>query len=180
MEDPLAFPVLAGAVLTQGFGFLYSQLEVLLERWRAQREGRQVPVVEVAEVPAVMVGQLAPLQINDGLLADKAEELSLLQSLLAQYVGRAEVDGQDPQLRILLGRLRVTLERIYGQRLTFQGEDRPATGVRIVQRVDDVQGELFGLDVRSLDERARAEVSQTVTTVHRDGRVIGARFDTLG
>lgn len=179
MDDPLAFPVLAGAALTQGFGFLYGQLQSLLERRRAQREGRQVPMAEATESPAVLVGRLAPLQIDDRLLAEKAEELSLLQSLLAQYAGRAEVDGQDPQLRTLLGRLRASLERIYGQRLTFQGENRPASGVLIDQIAVDVQGELVGLDVGSVGERARAEVSQTVKTVHPNATVIGARFDTL-
>lgn len=180
MDDPLAFPVLAGAALTQGFGFLYGQLQALLERRRAQREGRQTPVAEQAETPAVLTGCLAPLQVDDRLLAEKADELTLLQSLLTQYAGRAELDGHDPQLRTMLGRLRATLERIYGQRLTFQGEDRPATGVRIDQLAIDVEGEMVGLDVGSAGERAQAQVSQTVKTVHENGTVIGGRFDTLG
>ncbi|MET8366289.1 hypothetical protein ABZU53_22270 [Micromonospora sp. NPDC005194] len=180
MDDPLAFPVLAGAALTQGFNFLYDELQALLERRRAQREGRPLPVAEALRTPPVLAGRMGPLNVDDSLLAEKAEELSLLNSLLEQYTGLSELDGQDPQLRIILGRLRATLETIYGQRLTFHLEDRPTTGVRINQSVDDVSGELIGLDAGALGERARAEVSQNVGTVHSDSTVVGARFDTLG
>lgn len=177
--DPLAFPVLAGSALTQGFGFLYSQLQTLLERRRAQRDDQQPPAAALVDSPAVLIGRLQPLQVNRRVLAEKADELTLLDRLLSHYADQEELDGRDPQLRTLLGQLRATLERIYGQHLTFQGEDRPVTGLRIDQRVEDSYGYVIGLEVGEASSGVRADISHEVRTVHPGSTVVGARIEKL-
>ncbi|GGT71569.1 hypothetical protein GCM10010207_82120 [Streptomyces atratus] len=141
MSDALRFPVLAASALTQAIGFLLRRAEVVLDR-RAGRAGPSEPQ-QAEQVPSAVAGDPGDALDFDPakVTAEQAERLETLTEALGLYAERgSSIDGQDERLRKALGRLRSCLEEVYGRQITFVGEERPASGRRIVSRVEDVHG----------------------------------------
>ncbi|MCG7207261.1 hypothetical protein [Streptomyces arenae] len=174
--DPLAFPVLAGTLLTEAVRFLFDRASAVLDR----RTGR-VPVEEPEQVP----GQAEPLLVRASTLSDeRVARLTGGQGALRVYLSRPELlQGDDVELRELLGQLRRDLEEVYGRRLPFGDEteaDRP--GVEVSQRADDVRGKQVGMRVGGdITDRGRAHVDQEAGTIQETGEQVGIEVQgTLG
>lgn len=139
--DPLSLSVLsAAAALTKGIEFLYAQAGEILKR-RRERADPKAPSSEVPEpppdVPEVIAGELQPLVVDD-VEADRLEgDIRELRRALSEYAdGTYPVDLGNENLLAATDALRCALEAVYGQRLTFVGEDRSASESGLQAAVD--------------------------------------------
>ncbi len=133
MADPLSLTVLGGVALTEGIKFLYGQTTELLKRRRDREqsaEGEGVTSTRIAvQRPELLDQPLSRVDVDLDVVAAHAEQFHELRGGLADYAdGLADVDPTDVRLLKQVAALRALLELAYGQHLTFQGEQRPATG----------------------------------------------------
>ncbi|MFF1810777.1 hypothetical protein ACFVXW_16880 [Streptomyces sp. NPDC058251] len=172
MPDATALSALIGAGLPATYTFLYQRLAHLLDR-------RGTPEPE-PQVPPTLQGEVQlPLVADAQQLARRQPELMQLRDALNPYQrGAVPIDSTDEPLLRTLGRLRGFLEEVYGQRLTFTGEQRPASGPYVRQKTDTVRGELTGMEAE--DITGTAEVLQDTNTVEAGGKVIGMQADRIG
>lgn len=170
--DPLSISALTAA-LAPTFTFLYARLSGLLDR----RRGIAEETPEAVETPEVLEGRLAPLQADPAVVDSRWSELLSLAGSLGVYERNPErlVPGDTVLLRDL-ERLRGLLEEIYGQRITFRGEQRASTGTRVRQKIRNVTGTTVG--VRTTDTGYSADVDQDIDTVEAGGWVIGVQADS--
>ncbi|WP_344406079.1 hypothetical protein [Streptomyces longisporus] len=181
MSDALAFPALAASALTQAMGFLYRRAEVVLD-CRAQRSEASEPLPP-EEVPEVVVGDpghaldFDPDEVTD----ERAERLETLMEVLGLYAENEHlVQEQEERLRRTLGRLRTLLEDVYGRRITFVGEEqRPTSGMRIVNRARDVHGVSRALKARRVSSDANPDILHTAEVVHPGGEMTSVEVDDL-
>ncbi|MFF5726535.1 hypothetical protein [[Kitasatospora] papulosa] len=168
--DPLAFPVLAGAVLTEAVKFLFDRASAVLDR----RAGR-VPVEE----PERVAGLPDTLQVRAAELTDaRMERISQAQGAVRVYLSRPDLlQGDDEGLRELLGQLRRDLEEAYGHSLPFGDEQRPRLGAEVSQHADEISGQQVGIRARGLTDKGRARVVQTAKTITESGEQVGLQFD---
>jgi chromosome segregation ATPase len=178
VSDDLSFPLLAGSALTQAFGFLYGRLAALLDR----RAGRvEADHVDADGLSPLLANQLAPLQVDEEALTQHAQQLQSLSEVLRVYRDHPELlDGQDERLRRNLARLREALEAVYGQCLTFRDEQRQRSALSIQQRVEEVSGEMVGLDADEVAGPAHAEITQASQTAKSGSKIVGARVKRFG
>lgn len=174
MPDVNALSAVLGAGLPATFTFLYQRLENLLDR-------RAAPETTLT-APVPLRGELTlPLAADHQQLAEQQGELELLRDALASYHrGAARIDPGDAALLRLLGRLRGTLEDVYGQRLTFQGEEnRQPSGPFVRQKIGTVRGEVTAMHA---DESisGHAETDQDIATVEKGAKVTGMRARDFG
>lgn len=179
-DASFGFPVLAASALTQAIGFLYRRAEAVLDR-RAARGGSgesQLP----EEVPDVVVGDpgragdFDPTTVTD----EQAERLETLMEVLGLYAEHERpVDGRDARLRRALGRLRALLEEVYGRHITFAGEERPASGRRIVNRAGDVHGISRALKARRVSSGAGFDIEHTAEVVHPGAEMTSVEVEDL-
>lgn len=167
MPDPTEIAVIS-SVLPATVTFLFQRLDRLLTARGAE------PETDVA-VPAGMVGTLQlPLEPSEEVLQARRGELELLQEALAEYAyGTEPVDPSDHRLLRNMSRARSALEAIYAQHLTFEGEERPASGPFVQQTITNVTGEATGMDSDVITGNSR--VIQDVDTVEAGGKLIGMR-----
>lgn len=173
MPDPTEIAVIS-SVLPATFSFLFQRLEHLLSSRGSEPEG------DIA-LPDGLVGALdMPLQPAQNQLQTRRGELEVLRDALAIYArGEAPARTSDQALLRNLTRLRGALEDIYGQHLTFDGEDRPASGPFVHQKLTTVAGEATGMDAEEIAGSTR--VVQDVSTVDSGGTLTGMkarRIDT--
>lgn len=173
MPDLSAFTSVATAALPATLTFLYQRLDHLLNR-------RQSTPEEEVSIPPELVGELElPLQAEESTLEQHRFTLETLHDALDQYhSGKTSIDASDDRLLRQMGRLRRVLEDVYGQTLTFAGEQRPASGSHVQQKVNIVTGEVRGMDAEEISDGST--VSQEVETVEHDSIVIGMRARRIG
>ncbi|MEU2390425.1 hypothetical protein [Streptomyces sp. NPDC007369] len=182
MSDPLNLTVL-GAGLPAAFTYLFQHLDRLVERRRARRRSTEaeLPAELPIELPACLDGDPGELTPDPAVMDELGERLDALYGRLAFYsLDPGRLDPEDPQLADELGELRSLLEAVYRTRLTFRGEPREATGVRVDVKAIDIQGKVGGVVVQGqmpdveLDSKVHAE------RVGDKGQVIGIEIDTTG
>lgn len=135
----LSLVTVTTSTLAEGIKFLYAQATELLKRKREradQKVGEQSLLA--AESPSgVLDGNLDASLADEDRIADHARELSDWRHRLVDYVDEVTaVSADDPELRQAVHALRGLLELVYGQRITFVGEQRPKTGT--VLRAQDL------------------------------------------
>ncbi|MCX5111006.1 hypothetical protein OOK13_21150 [Streptomyces sp. NBC_00378] len=181
MSDALAFPALAASALTQAIGFLLHRAEVVLDRHTERRDTSEPLLPE--EVPDVVVGDPGhALDFDpDEVTEERAERLETLVEALELYAENGHlVEGQDERLRRTLGRLRTLLEDVYGRRITFASEEeRPASGMRIVNRARDVHGVSRALKARRVSSGVNPDILHTAEVVHPGGEMTSVEVDEL-
>jgi hypothetical protein len=173
--DPLSLSTIGAQTLTMGIQFLYAQAGEVLKRWRERREGGEPdPAVPTAEAGAAGLRE-APenLAIDYSALERLGPEIRELRTSLAEYAeGIETVAVDDADLVRYTAGLRTALERVLGQDLTLEGEERPENGADIGVKlsVEDVAGYVAGVRSRELiDGRIRVEA--------KAGKVLsGGRF----
>jgi hypothetical protein len=186
MADPLTLAAVGALALTEGVKFLYGQAGEVLKRWRerkaaGERPGGSAPVQVVLPADA-FDGQLNEPRLHFEAVERLERDLWDLWEAVAGYAqGLREVDSGDRRLLELVDGLRQALEAVYGQRLTFKGEARPASGPVVVgeAKVGEVSGYVAGLRARRVlggEVVGRAEAGD----VGPGGQVIGAEVDTIG
>ncbi len=142
MVDPLSMTALSAAVLTQGIGFLYGQVTELLRRRRERKEAAAASPIEVppaAGSEGLLAGELAAGPVDEQALEKHADQLAKLRGLLLPYGERdLPIDPANAQLVEQASALRALLEEVYGQHITFRGEQRPDAGTALGSRTGDV------------------------------------------
>jgi hypothetical protein len=183
MLEPITLSALSAVALTEGIKFLYEQAGEVLKRWRERKDAAhgstlQLPSAEPVEVrlPSVFAGQLSAPQIHFDAVERLETQLWEIRHDLSDYTeGIERVDMSNEHLLRGIDALRQLLEAIYQQRLTFQGEHRPASGPVVKGHidVDEVAGYAAAV-------RARIIVSGEVTAEAKSKRVeTGGQLTTI-
>jgi len=198
MPEPLTIAAVGAIVLTEGIKFLYGQATEVLKRWRDRKEAAAKGDTAAAEAAArvtlesppivegkpLIEGRLAPPVIDFEVVERSAETLGDLRRGLAPYadvVDPKPIDAQNEQLTETADAVRQLLEAVYRQRITFQGEQRPASGpvVEGELKVDQVLGDAAAVRARVI---ASGYVLGRVQagTVGPGGRISAVDADTIG
>jgi hypothetical protein len=126
----------AGLVLSEGVKFLYGQATDLLRRRQDRKDRRAgdpsdaLPPLVVP--PYLLQGELSARHVDDGVLARYEGQLAEMRRVLSDYVdGIRQITHSDAQVVGAAEAIRGMLEIIYGQRITFAGEQREASGSRL-------------------------------------------------
>jgi len=185
MADPLTLTAVGAVVLTEGIKFLYQQAGEVLKRWRERKDAGKSAATEPAEVElpsAAFEGQLEQPQVNLEAVERLEQDLRDLRAAVADYAqGIDNVDPRNEQLLQTTDALRHAMEAVYGQRITFLGEPRAASGSSVTgeANVDEVQGYVAGL-------RASKIIGGTVTgrvtakIVRPGAQAVGLDVGTIG
>lgn len=170
--DPMAFPALAGTVLTEAVKFLFDRAGAVLDR----RAGR----VAIDE-PECVAGQAELLRVRAAELTDaRVERINQAQGALRVYLSRPGLlQGDDEALRNLLSQLRRDLEEVYGCGLPFGDEQRPRPGAEVSQHADEISGQQVGIRAQGMTAEGRVRVVQTAKTITETGEQVGLHFDGL-
>jgi hypothetical protein len=171
VPDPLTLSVLGGVALSEGVKFLYGQATELLKR-RRERKAEQVD--EPVEVPALEGELEQPLQADEAALERLEPDLRALRKELHDYVdGLEPIDAGDRRLLETADAVRQALEAVYGQRITFRGEQRPSSGPVVEGRVNvtTVAGYVAGVRARTASGVMRGDISADEVT--STGQAIG-------
>src|SRR6266571_1864939 len=124
-------------VLKAAVGFLFSQATHLLKRWAERRQQPDASAVESMPVDLeddILQGQLLPVEVHWDDAKQVIGKIEELWSALAPYAnGVKELTVKEPVVTKSVDQLRDLLEAIYGQRMTFTGENRESSGTTIVR-----------------------------------------------
>jgi hypothetical protein len=180
--------------LTEGIKFLYGQAGELLTRWRARKAeaapdatapagtaSGQAPV-EIELPAAAFQGTLTPVVVGFDVLDRLQNQIKDLSKDLAPYAGGFdEVDPSDRDLLDRVDALRLALEAVFGQRLTFVGENRPGSGTPVVAGeafVREIAGRVAGVHARVIS----GSVTGVVRAEHvlEGGEAYGVDADVIG
>lgn len=183
MADPITLSVLGGVALTEGVKFLYGQATELLKRRRERRDGEAGAVeVEPAEVPELDGELRLPLRADAAVLDRVEPDLKELRRKLQDYADGVEAIGsEDRDLLESADAVRRLLEAVYGQRITFRGERRAASGPVVEGGidVDVVAGYAAAVRARVITGgTVRAAVR--ANEVGEGGEVVGVDVDRIG
>ncbi|MEY9893534.1 hypothetical protein ABIA35_004465 [Catenulispora sp. MAP12-49] len=176
--DALATSGLMAAFITQGFGFLYGQLDEILQRHRDGRLSEPI-AVPADQAPGILDALTTPLIVRPDVVQHRLSELQELNERLAHHRGH-ELDPGDPRLRAEVAELISVLEAVFGQRFTAGLDDRLTGGLHVVQEADDVYGSVTALWAGHVGREADGTVEQKIGTVHSGGEAVAARLDSLG
>ena len=185
MTDPFTLAGVGAVVLAEGIKFLYQQAGDALKRWRRRKDAHPAGSAESvdARLPAdAFKGRLENPKVHFDAVQRLEPALVDLRHAVADYAeGIYDVDPGDQRLLQAVDGLRQVMEAVYGQRITFLGEPRPASGPVAVGevKVDNVLGYVAGLrarDIISGSATGRVEVG----TVHPGGTAVGLDVGTLG
>lgn len=185
MSDPLTLAAVGAVALTEGIKFLYGQAGEALKRWRERKAAGATPEVaepvQIALPAAAFEGRLTEPRLHLEMVERLERDLRDLRAAVADYAqGIDEVDPADRALLEQVDGLRRAMEAVYGQRLTFKGEQRPPSEAGVVgeAKVEEVLGYVAGL-------RAKRIIGGSVTgrveagTVGPGGEAVGLEVDTV-
>jgi hypothetical protein len=184
MTDPLSAATLGAVVLTEGIKFLYDQAGEVLKRWRETRDpGKATPGSATLRPPeGLLAGAVAPAEPRDDVADSFRRELSEARKALTDYADGIEVARPgDQHVASQVDALRRLLEAVYGQRLTFRGEDRLQSGPLVTGKinVEQVAGDAAAVratNVASGEVRGVAQAGR----VEEGGRLTGVEVDDVG
>jgi hypothetical protein len=179
--DPFSLGALGAVAATEGIKFLYGQAAEVLKRWRARKNGEPEADAPIAvEGADLLQGTLEPPRPKFDIVERVEQDLKELVGLLGNYAnGVEDPDPNDPDLVETVEALRKALELIYGQRITFKGEQRDASGPVVFGKatVDEALGDITGVRARVV--RSGRVVGEADVKVAR-GNVDGVNIDTVG
>jgi hypothetical protein len=184
MVDPFSLGALGAVAATEGIKFLYGQATEVIKRWRDRKAGKEAEAEAPIPVTGaeVLEGELAPPKVDFDAAERLHENITDFASVLGNYAsGLKEPDPEDRDLAAAADGLRRALEAVYGQRITFKGEDREPSGPVVTGRVDveTVAGDVAGVRAR-LVRSGRIVGEAHATEVKAGGKLSGADFDTIG
>jgi hypothetical protein len=169
MPDPMELAVVSSA-LPAVAAFIMARVDRLLGASGGQPE-------EDVTVPEALLGQLQlPLQPDQDRLRLSREHLALLREILTAQDGSP--DASPLRLARHLAQARGLLEGIYGQHITFAGEDRPVSGPFVRQKITTLSGEATGMEADEITQSAH--VDQDVKTVEAGAKLIGMKARRVG
>src|SRR3954451_2902267 len=182
MADPFSLGALGMLAAAEGIKFLYGQAAEVLGRWRERKAGKAGADGAVEGQGAdVLEGRLEAPTIDFDVVERLHEDMTELAGVLSSYAnGIKEPTASDSDMVDAADALRRALEAVYGQRITFKGEAREASGPIVVGRidVDTIAGDVAGVRAR-LIRSGRVEGHVTAKEI-TGGEVRGVDVDTVG
>src|SRR6478736_4963251 len=156
MVEPFSMGAVGAGAVTEGIKFLYGQAAEVLKRWRDHKAGKvaeaQEPIqIKPAEVTGILEGTLEAPKVDFAVLDRLHDDIRQLAGVLGSFAtGLDEPDPSDHDLASAADGLRRALEAVYGQRITFRGENRQPSGPTVIGRaeVDKVAGDVAGVRAR--------------------------------
>ncbi|MFJ4980810.1 hypothetical protein ACIP6X_36815 [Streptomyces coeruleorubidus] len=175
--EPFSLAMVAASALPQVFGFIFDRLGVALDRrTQSQVDDPACPVLATPPSPL----HLQPEQLTE----ERTRRMEGAARELAVYQRNPDlIQPEDDVLIRTLSQVRDDLEVVYGQRFTFIGEQRPKSGVRINQEMDEVEQDAVAraLKARNVTDKAAVDIDQRAKVVRRGGTLTGLEVDgTLG
>lgn len=186
--EPISLAVVGGVVLTEGVKFLYEQSGEILRRYRERKDrpaDREHPsdLDPLPPVPAgLLSGQALPAVIDFNALGPLESDIRTLRNVLADAAQDiVPVSPGDVEMLAAADGLRRAIEAITRQRITFVGENRPASGPMIESdvRVEDVAGYVSGVRSRIVSS-GHIRTSTTAREVLSGGTVVGVELGEVG
>jgi hypothetical protein len=183
--EPVTLATVGGALLMEGVKFLYAQATDLIRYWRERRDkpGETVPEPTLSLPDNLLAGELEPLTVDHDALDRVQDQIRELRRDLLDYVdGNTPVTTDDEELLLRTDALRTLLEAVYGQRITFRGEQREAAGPLIHGSVDvaQVAGYAAAVRARSLklgSGTVRGEAR--ANKVEKGAEIVGVELGTV-
>lgn len=136
--DPITLTSIGAIALNEGVKFLYGQASELLKARRERRSSSQSAPPTGGAVEIVVAEnerldqQLGRVSVNLQEIEENADILAALTNSLTPYAQGWETLRLENRAQIeAVEQLRAILEGLYGQRITFRGEDRQPTGTRV-------------------------------------------------
>ncbi len=139
MPASLSISAVPVDLLSEGIRFLYSQASDALKKLREAKKTGYSPDDTVAaghsDAPGIFDGELKPLLIHLGATEDLEEDLREVRAHLLDYAtGAATINPADAYALGQVTVLRNMMEAVYGQRITFKGEQgREPSGTSLTQ-----------------------------------------------
>ena len=166
MIEPISLTAVGVFALTEGIKFLYTEAGELLKHRRENKEGtRQEGAEPELRPPADLIeGTVDPARPNEERLERLADELQKRRRSLTDYADDVEaVDPSDVALLKEVDELRQLIEAIYGQRITFKGEDREPSRPLVENEVRAIEAKIRDAEVGVIEmESSTASVTQDV------------------
>lgn len=201
--DPASLATLGAPLLHEAIKTLVGLAGDALRSWRERRKAQAAPtdsegeaatapageavtvpasVPATVDVPDILEGTPAPIEYHLDRVGRLEAEIKDLRRALSDHAeGIEPVDPGDAGLVEAADALRRALEAVTGQRITFRGEDRPASGPIVDSSVDvdEVLGYVAGVRARVV---AAGMVTSSVRarTVGPGGQVVGVDVDRIG
>jgi hypothetical protein len=185
VSDPFTLAAAGSAVLTEGIKFLYAQAGEALKAWRARKAKGGPAAAEPIDVQlpsSAFSGELARSRLDLDAVGRLEQDLRDLRAAVADYAqGIDEVDENDGELLQVVDTLRRAMEAVYGQRITFKGEQDQASGPLAAgeANVDDVLGYAAGLRAKALIGGSAIGIVKA-KRVESGAEVIGLDIGTIG
>jgi hypothetical protein len=173
MIEPISLTAVGVFALTEGIKFLYTEAGELLKHRRESKESeRQEGSEPKLRPPAdIIEGTLEPTRPDDERLERLADELQKRRKSLTDYADDVEaVDPSDVALLKDVDELRRLIEVIYGQRITFKGEQREPSGPLVENEVLAREAEIRNSEVGVV------EVDSSTGSVEARTDVTGAKI----
>ena len=128
MNEWISLSTLGTWVLQQGVKFLYEQATAALKR-RAEPHGggaAQAP----PRLPPIFDDAPGPLAYHVDKVEALEDPLRKLSEVVSKWASGAEpVNPANTELMMATAALRLAMEQVFQQRLTFKGEQRPSEGL---------------------------------------------------
>jgi hypothetical protein len=188
MPEPITLTAVGILALTEGVKFLYAQANEFLAQWRRRKEASATPETKPASTMSV------PPEVFNGPLTLDNADLSLLDKVgnnilaakkeLANVVdGSSDADLTDEAFLRNVQVLRLSMEEVLGQRITFIGEDRAPAGTPVVRGEVDVElleaSKAIGTQIDEM-KQGIAEGKARVGTATDHSEVIGIKVGKVG
>lgn len=169
--DPLSLTVIGGVALAEGIKFLYGQAGELLCRRRERKIAGQPSTPPPPGLLDGDPGELIPDAATLDRLAGTLEDLRFELEPYALDGSRLDADRPLAQVNAL----REALEAVYARRLTFQGEQREATGSVITGAASakTVDGLLAGVRIDEFRDVGEVRGTAVAGDVREGGEAIG-------
>ncbi|MGH3797335.1 MAG: hypothetical protein ACRDSP_20875 [Pseudonocardiaceae bacterium] len=189
MADPITLAALGAVALSEGIKFLYGQASELLRARKERRLeaelGGKLPTAVQMSVPdsTPLDNGAVHFTADAQTLEEHHAKLAELAARLAPYAQDwTDIDPADVSILTATDQLRMLLEAVYGQRLTFQGEQREESGTRVDVRqlLGNIDGAVAGVRAKNISGEAQVSVSQTAEGVGVDGKLTGIEADRIG
>ena len=181
MPEPTTLAAVGIMALAEGVKFLYAEAGNALKAWRAKRDGAAVAApAEPVKPPPVFAGEIAKSKPDLAAVEKVEQDLVAARRDVSDIIGDLEpVDPSNEELLARIDKLRCLMEGVLRYRITFQGEDRPASGPLIEGEVniDEIRERVVGAEAGRV---VSGTVKGSVTAKSNTAEVIGVKVGDVG
>ena len=147
MTEGLNMAALGSAALSEGIKFLYSQAAEALKRWRERQDRPATREPSPPPTPPVFADSTASLAFHLDKVEALEEPLRKLMHSLADYAaGNKPINPGNSELIAAIHALRLAMEQVHQQPLTFKDEQRSGGAPGIIGSIGSLIGAAIALE----------------------------------